>query len=153
MSKPGTCTMDIFHVSLFFRSSSLTYTKNYAVFPREERTPQLPRINPNCHEYHFFAHCTSLQEVSLPLTLHIIRVKAFMNCAALPELAVPPSLRYIASRAFLDCTALRKVVKLPGQHKWPGLYAEENAFAICPEMRWPTWLHMIPDTGHVSGLA
>ena len=51
-----------------------------------------------------FVHCTSLCEVSLPTTLHTIRVKAFMNCAALPELAIPPSLRYIASRAFLDCT-------------------------------------------------
>ena len=79
-----------------------------------------------------FAHCTGLVEVRLPYTLHTIWVKAFMNCAALPELAIPPSLHYIASRAFLDCTALRKLVKLPGQHKWRGIYAEENAFAICP---------------------
>ena len=100
-----------------------------------------------------FVHCTSLREVSLPPTLHTIRVKAFMNCAALPELAIPPSLRYIASRAFLDCTALRRLVKLPGRHKWRGIYAEENAFAICPGMRWPPWLHMIPDTGYVAGLA
>ena len=78
-----------------------------------------------------------------------------MNCAVLPELelATPPSLKYTASRAFLDCTALRRLVKLPGRHKWRGVYAEENAFAICPEMRRPPWLHMIPDTGHVSGLA
>ena len=100
-----------------------------------------------------FVHCTSLREVNLPPTLHTIRVKAFMNCAALPELAIPPSLRYIASRAFLDCTALRRIVKLPGRRKWRGIYAEENAFAICPGMRWPPWLHMIPDTGYVSGLA
>ena len=99
-----------------------------------------------------FVHCTSLQEISLPPTLHTIRVKAFMNCAALTELAIPPSLRYIASRAFLDCTALRRLVKLPGRHKWR-VYAEENAFAICPRLRWPPWLHMIPDTGYVSGLA
>ena len=32
-------------------------------------------------------------------------------------------------------------------------HAEENAFAICPAMRWPPWLHMIPDIGYVSGLA
>ena len=100
-----------------------------------------------------FVHCTSLKEVSLPMTLHTIRAKAFMNCAALPELAIPPSLKYIASRAFLDCTAFRRLVKLPGRHKWRGVYAEENAFAICPDMRWPPWLHMIPDTGCVSGLA
>ena len=100
-----------------------------------------------------FVHCTSLKEVSLPMTLHTIRVKAFMNCAALPELAIPPSLKYIASRAFLDCTAFRRLVKLPGRRKWRGVYAEENAFAICPDMRWPPWLHMIPDTGYVSGLA
>ena len=76
-----------------------------------------------------------------------------MNCAALPELAIPPSLHYIASRAFLDCTTLRRLVKLPGRHKWRGIYAEENAFAICPAMRWPPWLHMIPDLGYVSSLA
>ena len=100
-----------------------------------------------------FVHCTSLKEVRLPRTLHTIRVKAFMNCAALPELAIPPSLKYIASRAFLDCTAFKRLVKLPGRRKWRGVYAEENAFAICPDMRWPPWLHMIPDTGYVSGLA
>ena len=70
-----------------------------------------------------FVHCTSLKEVSLPPTLHTIRVKAFMNCAVLPELAMPPSLKYIASRAFLDCTALRRLVKLPGRHKWREVYA------------------------------
>ena len=98
-----------------------------------------------------FAHCTSLKEVSFPPTLHTIRVKAFMNCAALSELAIPPSLKYIGSRAFLDCTALRRLVKLPGRRRWRGVYAEENAFAICPEMRWPPWLHMIPDMGYISG--
>ena len=78
----------------------------------------------------------------------------FMNCAALPELAIPPSLHYIASRAFLDCSSLRRLIKLPGRKTtWRGTYAEENAFAICPAMRWPQWLHMIPDQGYVSGLA
>ena len=43
-----------------------------------------------------FVHCTSLKEVSLPPTLHTIRVKAFMNCAVLSELAIPPSLKYTA---------------------------------------------------------
>ena len=100
----------------------------------------------------YFVHCTSLKEVKLPMTLHTIRVKAFMNCAALTELPIPPSLKYIGSRAFLDCAALRRLVKLPGQHKWRGVYAEENAFAICPKMRWPPWLHMIPDMGYISGL-
>ena len=99
-----------------------------------------------------FAHCTSLKGVSLPPTLHTIWVKAFMNCAALSERAIPPSLKYIGSRAFLDCTAFRRLVKLPGRRKWRGVYAEENAFAICPEMRWPPWLHMIPDMGYISGL-
>ena len=99
-----------------------------------------------------FVHCTSLRDVLLPTTLHTIRVKAFMNCAALVELAIPPSLRYIGSRAFLDCTALKRLAKMPGKHKWRGVYAEENAFAICPAMRWPPWLHMIPDMGHTPGL-
>ena len=57
-----------------------------------------------------------------------------MNCAALPELAIPPSLKYIASRAFLDCAAFRRLVKMPGRHKWRGIYAEENAFATRPDM-------------------
>ena len=99
-----------------------------------------------------FVHCTSLREVLLPPTLHTIRVKAFMNCAALVELAIPPSLRYIGSRAFLDCTAFKRLAKMPGRHKWRGVYAEENAFAICPDMRWPPWLHMIPDMGYTPGL-
>ena len=97
-------------------------------------------------------HCTSLREVLLPTTLHTIRVKAFMNCAALVELAIPPSLRYIGSRAFLDCTVFSRLAKMPGRHKWRGVYAEENAFAICPAMRWPPWLHMIPDMGYTPGL-
>ena len=91
-----------------------------------------------------FVHCTSLREVLLLATLHTIRVKAFMNCAAPVELAIPPSLKYIGSRAFLDCTALRRLVKMPGTR----VYAEENAFAICPAMKWPPWLHMIPDMGY-----
>ena len=99
-----------------------------------------------------FVHCTSLREVLLPTTLHTIRVKAFMNCAALVELAIPPSLRYIGSRAFLDCTAFKRLAKMPGKHKWRGVYAEENAFAICPDVRWPMWLHMIPDMGYTPGV-
>ena len=75
-----------------------------------------------------------------------------MNCAALVELAIPPSLRYIGSGAFLDCTAFKRLAKMPGKHKWRGVYAEENAFAICPDMRWPPWLHMIPDMGYTPGL-
>ena len=59
-----------------------------------------------------------------------LKRKAFMNCAALVELAIPPLLKYIGSRAFLDCTALKRLAKMPGRHKWRGVYAEENAFAI-----------------------
>ena len=33
--------------------------------------------------------------------------------------------------------------KLPGRHKWRGIYAEENAFAICAAMRRPPWLHIL----------
>ena len=72
-----------------------------------------------------FGHCTSLREVFL---------------------------KYIGSRAFLDCTALRRLVKMPGTRRWRGIYAEENAFAICPAMKWPLWLHMIPDMGYTPGL-
>ena len=99
-----------------------------------------------------FGHCTSLREVFLPTTLHTIQVKAFMSCAALVELAIPPALKDIGSRAFLECTALRRLVKMPGTRRWRGACAEENAFAICPAMKWPPWLHMIPDMGYTPGL-
>ena len=75
-----------------------------------------------------------------------------MSCAALVELAIPPALKYIGSRAFLDCTALRRLVKMPGTRRWRGVYAEENGFAICPAIKWPLWLHMIPDMGYTPGL-
>ena len=81
-----------------------------------------------------------------------LRVKAFMSCTALVELAIPPALKYIGSRAFLDCTALRRLVKMPGTRRWRGVYAEENAFAICPAMKWPPWLHMILDMGYTPGV-
>ena len=101
-----------------------------------------------------FMHCVRLRDVRRPYTVHTIHVKAFMDCVALPGLAIPPSLHYIASRAFLDCTVFRRRAKLPGQRAtWRGTYAEENAFALCPAMRWPQWLHMIPDMGYVSELA
>ena len=99
-----------------------------------------------------FGHCTSPREVFLPTALHTIRIKAFMSCAALVELAIPPTLKYIGSRAFLDCTALRRLVRMPGTRRWRGVYAEENAFAICPAMKWQPWLHMIPDMGYTPGL-
>ena len=128
---------------------ALIRTNSYLLrFCQHERGQNLARS-----EVSTFVRCTCLCEVRLPATLHAIRVKAFMNCAALPELAIPPSLHYIASRAFLDCTAFRRLVKLPGGHRWRGTYAEENAFATCPDMRWPPWLHMIPDTGYVSRVA
>ena len=92
-----------------------------------------------------FVHCTSLIEIRLPKTLHTIRVKAFMNCAALPELAIPPSLKYIASRAFLDCAAFKRLVKLPGRHKWRGVYAEENAFAIAQTCN-SLWFYRSPSS-------
>ena len=41
---------------------------------------------------------------------------------------------------------------MPGTRRWHGVYAEENAFAICPAMKWPPWLHMIPDMGYIPGL-
>ena len=41
--------------------------------------------------------------------------------------------------------------KIPTR-RWHGAYAEENAFAICPAMKWPPWLHMIPDMGYTPGL-
>ena len=62
-----------------------------------------------------------------PLLKHVQHKTKFLNCAAQVELAIPPSPRHIGSGAFL--------------HKWREVYAEENAFAICPDMRWPPWLH------------
>ena len=34
----------------------------------------------------------------------------------------------------------------------PGGQSSQAAFAICPAMKWPPWLHMIPDMGYTPGL-
>ena len=148
------CTVD------FLQADTQTYLEN-PMWEKLQQNTEYTIVFRSCcavlHSKEIFEGCPfrdlPLAVIRLPYTLHTIRVKAFMNCAALPELAIPPSLHYIASRAFLDCAALRRLVKLPGRHKWRGTYAEENAFAICAGMRWPPWLHMIPDIGYVSGLA
>ena len=93
-------------------------------------------------------HCTSLCEIRLPYTLHTIRVKAFMNCAALPELRYRS--HYATSPVGPFWTAPHSGSQTLG-HKWRGTYAEENAFAVCPAMRWPLWLRMIPDIGYWGG--
>ena len=54
-----------------------------------------------------FAHCSQLQQLSLPRNLRIIEQEAFLQCASLQEVCVPPSLLYIARRAFAGCTQLR----------------------------------------------
>ena len=38
------------------------------------------------------------------------------------------------------------------QRNVPGGQSSQAAFAICPDMRWPPWLHMIPDMGYTPGL-
>ena len=30
--------------------------------------------------------------------------------------------------------------------------SSQAAFAICPALQWPPWLHMIPDMGYTPGL-
>ena len=99
-----------------------------------------------------FVHCTSLKEVLLPITLHTIRVKSFHELCSARGACHSAHAEVQGSRAFLDCTVFSRLVKMPGRHTWRGVYAEENAFAICPAMRWPPWLHMIPDMGYTPGL-
>ena len=67
-----------------------------------------------------FVHCTSLREVLLPMTLHTIRVKAFMNCAALVELAIPPSLRFaLRSMSKWRSEAVMPWKRFPTKPRWP----------------------------------
>ena len=40
---------------------------------------------------------------------------------------------------------------MPGKHNWRGVYAEENAFAICPDMM-AALATNDPDIGYTSGL-
>ena len=85
----------------------------------------------------------------------------FHLCTVSPPRTVShPSSLYNASPwlcRFHPCRAshpatFKRLARMPGRHKWRGVYAEENAFAICPDMRWPPWLHMIPDMGYTPGL-
>ena len=91
---------------------------------------------PKLRKFRNLLLCTPLASEKSSFRLLSIQseVKAFMNCAAPVELAIPPSLRYIGSGAFLDCTAFKRLAKT-GRHKWRGVYAEENAFVVCPAMR------------------
>ena len=59
-----------------------------------------------------FAHCSQLQQLSLPRNLRIIEQEAFLKRISLQEVCTPPSLLYIARRALIPpstclCPGLR----------------------------------------------
>ena len=110
---------------------------------------------------------TGISTLKLTRDFHVLGAHACDNCHLLKKADISNTkIEEIQEFTFVHCTIafvksvchphsipLRRLVKLPGRHKRRGIYAEENAFAICPAMRWPSWLHMIPDAGHVSGSA
>ena len=91
-----------------------------------------------------FAHCSQLQQLSLPRKLRIIEQEAFLKCTSLQEVCIPPSLLYIARRAFAGCTQLRAVRKKGQSTTWRGTYAWSNAFDKCEQLDKPQWLRFLP---------
>ena len=55
-----------------------------------------------------FAHCSQLQQLSLPHSLRIIEQEAFLLCVSLQEVSIPSSLLHIARRAFAGCMQTRE---------------------------------------------
>ena len=91
-----------------------------------------------------FAHCSQLQQLSLPQNLRIIEQEAFLKCTSLQEVCIPSSLLYIARRAFAGCTQLRTVRKKGKSTTWRGTYARGNAFDKCEQLDKPQWLRFLP---------
>ena len=91
-----------------------------------------------------FAHCSQLQQLSLPRNLRTIEQEAFFKCISLKEVSTPPSLLYIARHAFAGCTQLRAILKQGKSTTWQGTYAQSNAFDKSEQFDQPTWLRVLP---------
>ena len=93
-----------------------------------------------------FAHCSQLQQLSLPHSLRIIEQEAFLLCVSLQEVSIPPSLLYIARRAFAGCMKLRAFRRQGKSKTWRGTYAHRNVFDKCGQLIQPIWLRFLPPT-------
>ena len=93
-----------------------------------------------------FAHCSQLQQLSLPHSLRIIEQEAFLLCVSLQEVSIPPSLLYIARRAFAGCMKLRAFRRQGKSKTWRGTYAHRNVFDKCGQLPQPIWLRFLPPT-------
>ena len=93
-----------------------------------------------------FAHCSQLQQLSLPHSLRIIEQEAFLLCVSLQEVSIPPSLLYIARRAFAGCVKLRAFRRQGKSKTWRGTYAHRNVFDKCGQLIQPIWLRFLPPT-------
>ena len=93
-----------------------------------------------------FAHCSQLQQLSLPHSLRIIEQEAFLLWISLQEVSIPPSLLYIARRAFAGCMKLRAFRRQGKSKTWRGTYAHRNVFDKCGQLTQPIWLRFLPPT-------
>ena len=57
-----------------------------------------------------FAHCESLEKVSIPENASSLGRNAFYGCASLKEVVIPGSVTAIDYGTFRDCISLRKVI-------------------------------------------
>lgn len=90
-----------------------------------------------------FEKCTSLQSITLPVTLTEIRHKAFCGCSNLSAIEIPDNVGYIASYAFNGCESLENL-KLPEKL----VTLEEHAFSGCTKLKSvyvPANVHYIGD--------
>ena len=92
-----------------------------------------------------FSYCTALVNIWLPPKIRRIVKEAFLSCISLREIFVPPKLNYLANRAFCGCEQLTWFTKLDETAAWRGLYAESNAFLMCPKFERQSWIKLLPE--------
>lgn len=59
--------------------------------------------------YDAFAHCTSLQRITIPEGVTTIGVSAFYNCTSLQSIDLPEGVTTIGTSAFYNCTSLQSI--------------------------------------------
>ena len=90
-----------------------------------------------------FYECSTLQWVTLPVTLQSIGVRAFAKCTSLVELTFPKSLTAIRENAFFGCARLQKVALESTSLTSLGINAFYDCVALT-EVNLPTTLLSLP---------
>ena len=141
-SLPDCCFLEA--VALYLPSDFNRIGTAACVSCQQLQTVDLSQTRVNALLGSTFAHCSQLQQLSLPQNLRIIEQEAFLKCTSLQEVCVPSSLLYIGRRAFAGCTQLRTVRKKGKSTTWRGTYARGNAFDKCEQLDKPQWLRFLP---------